>query len=387
MKKKRLLKTAVAGAVALTSILGNADAAFAVKTSADANAGFDDVMDTIIGSGSDTTYLMMQRLELVYNQTPGCTLRSGPTAADRACIAAGSPDTAVTTENWDHDLVVGEFPVGSSNGVARVISGVADYGRSSRNRRTDGSEDSTVFAGYAKGALSPITFAGRPTGNLTRQNLIDIFVTCTLNNWSQLGFPAAPIRPYGVQTGSGTYLSMRDYLGGDPNTCANAIGTGRVFFENNTAPIDGGTGTDGAVYPGPAADRADAIWWMEFADIQASPSRRGTAQFWRVNNILPTPASNIANDVYPITRFMWHVNLKTQLQATGGKAGAAGAMMEWMCRNGGHGVNFNTGNNVNNDINAAINSSGFVRTPLSQGNNHPVTNVPLRCRLNFAAPF
>ena len=387
--KRGYLKTVLAGGLALMAFVGTGTPAFAAGDSNSANQGYDDKIDTIVGSGSDTIYLLQQKLEVIYNQSVGCKADSGAAAINRACVVPNPNASPTFTENYDHDLVVNEFPIGSGGGIGRLLAGSVNFARSSRVRKTDGSEDSLVFSGYAKGALVPITFNGRSTANFTKQDLKDIFVNCTKTDWSQFGQPAAPIRPYGIQTGSGTYLTFQAYLdGGDPNTCANAIGASHVIFENNTAPIDGGTDTDGNVYP-TAADRDNAITWMEFADIATNPSRRGTASFWTVNGQSPSPASQIANDIYPITRVLFNVNTKTQFHATSGADGASGAYREWMCRNSPaatptHANNFNTGNNVNTDINLAISSTGFVRLPFAQGSTNTVSGVAERCVLNFA---
>jgi ABC-type phosphate transport system substrate-binding protein len=404
MKKRNILKVAVAAAAVLTTALPMSVAEAAPPP--DPHPGYDGSIDLIRGSGSDTTYLMLQYLERVYNQLPGCT--NNKTVAGNGCEAVQPPFIELR-ENYDHDVAVSDYPTGSSNGVQKLIedkNGGApaghqvDYARSSRNRRTDGSENSVWFSGYAKGGLSIITFQGGPNiPSLTQAQAKGIFVDCTITDWSQLGLPAGPIRPYGVQSGSGTYLSFRDWIGGDPNTCANAIGTAegtnRVFFENNTAPIDGGQTTDGEVLP-TVADRANAIWWMEFADILTNKSRRGTAKTTPIDPdgagplaaVAPSPGG-ISNNSYPITRYMWHVNWEQDIvdgnnDAAGGRTGASAAFRYWICKSGNarHGVNFNTGNNVNTDITNSISQAGFVRLPTGEGQLNPITNEVERCRID-----
>src|SRR5262245_60528631 len=70
------------------------------------------------GSGSDTSYFMMNALDGLYNTSAGCNVIKPPTdpnpqALDNSCY----PDTdgTITTENYRHDLVNGFAPLGSSN--------------------------------------------------------------------------------------------------------------------------------------------------------------------------------------------------------------------------------------------------------------------------------
>ncbi len=324
----------------------------AAQATAPANTGYNDTVDLIRGAGSDTTYLVMQQIEALYNASPGCTLDPGPSGVGfNTCTTA----TGAVGANYDHDVAVSHFQIGSSNGVKMLASASpghpVDYARSSRDKQ---SSDPTglTFNGFAKDGITVITFKGRPTGNFTQAQLQGIFVNCTITDWSQLGFPAAPIRPYGVQTGSGTYLSFRNYVGGgDPNTCANAIGPGRVLFENDTSPIEG------------QADAANAIWWMSFGPFSTLPAKRGTADAWQVDG-KTISFSSIFDNSYPITRFLWHVTKTSADTATSGAGGATRAFRDWICKtNAQHITNPNTDSSYATDLGAALGKAGFQRMP------------------------
>jgi len=387
--KRPFRKLLVGAALAVSVALGASSAAFAATPT-----GSDGTIQTAKGAGSDTTYPMMQRLEALFNGSPGCTLDATTTPEAYTACAASQPATVETRANYDHDIMIGQYPSGSSAGITKVLLGQADYARSSRAKKTDGSENSLQFAAYAKDGLAVVTFSGREgdfstaanTPNLTIAQLATIFgssgTACTTQDWSSyvnpatgLPFASAPIRPYGLQTQSGTYSTMKSLLGVDPNNCPTAIqtaeaGPNRLIFENNTAPIDGGTGTDGTVYASPAADRANAIWWMSFGDYLTSSNRAGTAKAWNVNGVSPTP-SVISSGTYPLTRLLYHVMPLTSTTATSGTGGAVRVFRDWLCRGSIalHATDITTGLNYNTLITNAINASGFIRMPSAQGNN------------------
>jgi ABC-type phosphate transport system substrate-binding protein len=420
---KHTLRKAVLGGGIIAGLTLSALPAFAAPT-----PGSDQTVDHIRGAGSDTTYEMMQRLDVLYNGSVGCALITGSPSFGSTC---NTPLTGVDTENYDHDTVVDEYPIGSGNGRTKLrlapLNGELAQARSSDARDANNvKENGLSMSAFAKDGLAVVAFFGTKgadpgfpvsptTLSLTQAQVSRIFTGVDPTpgspqgcpaNWSDLGITISgnpAIRPYGIQTGSGTYKSFRSLLGNnDPNTCANAIGSGRIFFENNVAPIDGGTGTDGTVYPGPAADRSTAIWWMSNGTTLVDKVATGTARKFQVGGVAPD-TGNIQNNSYPFTRFLWHVNRKVDVSysaplgsavndpatvapATGGTQGAARAYRSWLCRNGGHAAQ---PKNYNTEITNAISASGFVRvstgTPGDTSTN-PITGVAERCKLdNFVA--
>jgi ABC-type phosphate transport system substrate-binding protein len=323
--------------------------------------GSDNSINVVRGVGSDTTYTLHQQLDNLYNQSPGCTLDPGAAQDQYQNCAASQPAGTIDIANFDHDVLTSDFPAGSSAGIRMLVSASpghqVDYARSSRDRQASDSA-ATTFTAFAKDGIVVTTF-GRAPLNLTLAQLQGIFVTCSITTWGQLnGNPAdlAPVRPYGVQASSGTYLTMRNELGGgDPNTCANAVGPNRVLFENDNAPIEA------------AADRANAISWGSFGVYSAAPSLRGTAVFNAYEGLTPQNG-NIFAGTYGITRYLWIVTRDADQAATGGSAGAGIAYRNWICRlNTGHATNRETGNNFGTDITNSINGRGFQRLNAALG--------------------
>jgi hypothetical protein len=166
----------------------------------------------------------------------------------------------------------------------------------------------------------------------------------------------------------------------------------RIFFENNSAPLDGGTGSgsDGQVYTASADDRIDGVWWFSNGPRTTDTAAAGTQLPMRVRNNFgnyATPsAANVGlpstnANVYALARVLYHVNWFPDFSAIGGEAGAARAFQEWLCRyidpqdinNGLPYTKVDLDSHAllpkkyNNEINNGIALSGFVRLPVLDG--------------------
>ncbi len=393
-----------------------------VQVASNTHRGIDGIPDVLKLGGSDTTYDVMQGLAGVYNGSVGCGLNAG---ASYCSVSA-----AVPSENHDHDVLANEYPVGSGNGRSKLLGNLdldltagTDSDPNFRIARSSGAptEAGLFGAAFAKDGIAVVGFFGNPTAPSTRvlslNNLKAIFAgtgpqaqpnnvssgTCA-TDWSQLidpttgaAFPAQPIKPFGLQTGSGTYSFFKSYLGGDdPDICpAKPYGGGANFFENNTAPIDGGTDTNGTVYAGPDAARANAIWWMSSSVAIADPASQGTATPYIIRrlgvladgsafdgtvDLLPTNGAltNIkgTSGAYDLQRKLYIVLKNTDVNpaAAGyagdtGPGGAAHAFRQWLCRRTGHAVAPGIGYNLK--IQAAIENAGMVRLSNAESSANP----------------
>lgn len=368
-------------------------------------SGWDDTPDVVVGGGSDTTYLAMQRLETLYNGTPGCTIDTGTSSATKGKCIAGQ--TTPTNGNFDHDVFVGATPTGSSAGVNALLpTGVQynpaiDYARSSRG--PSGTEaNSVTFWGYARDAIAVITFGSRGTVALTRQNLIDIY-TCQPNadDWSDFGLPAGPIIPWDMNAASGTTASFKTYTGLTTfGTCVRKLTNGTAPFENDVKPILGDAGPDLTL--GTADDdENNYIWWISYGAWSKYPytangfvdgNTAGTAigsNLVTVEGTLPS-ANSITNNSYAILRTLYHVTKEadadcntvpgtdgvcnnagapTVYGTTTGKGGAVRGFTEWLCRtsNTQQPINSVTGRGYRSEIVSALNAEGFQQVPTTGG--------------------
>ena len=206
--------------------------------------------EQILGSGSDTTIILMENIDGLYLASEGCQKFSSTTKPlDFSCVVP-NPAGTLFTENYEHDQVHEADFVGSSTGIKQLCSqgqaGVAyiDYARSSRAPKT-GDCTGLHFVAYARDGISVeahndgtaasgmfnmnnTSDTGLCTGLgwcLTTGNAQHIWGNgCTINNWNQIGSPLnAPIVVYTPQSGSGTRSQFETFLGiPDSSVCATA---------------------------------------------------------------------------------------------------------------------------------------------------------------------
>ena len=360
MKLKALIGTAVAAAVLTTG---------GMAAAAPPNTGWDDINDVITGSGSDTTYNFMQRAELVYNQAAGCdTVNTSNTPLHAQCLTTGQTATEIRG-NWDHDMAVSVFPTGSGAGVSALQQDRVDYARSSRGPRTSG-DSGTNFWAFGKDGVAVVSLTPRAgLNNLSKAQIQGIY-NCTITNFSQLGQPAGVIEPVGLNPSSGTKATFDAYLGFDANngSCVKKLSNGTFPFENDVKPV----------LADPGINENNAIWWMSYAEFSSFSYKRGSATVISVDGSSPT-AGTIANNSYPITRFIYHVTKNTitpqgstsnLLGPDGGKQGAVRELTEFLCKpTAEHAVNNFSGRSNYLEIGAAYTATGFVRLPVAERTN------------------
>lgn len=284
-------------------------------------------VELVRGQGSDSSYDLMQRLDFIYNNSFGCQVIVGAGQTqnlDNNCVSTDQWAPTKSNENWDHDVALSFFAVGSSVGInilkGQGNAGVAkiDYARSSRAPRA-GDGTGLRFVAYAKDATPWVNFrgqnpddpagqhteAGTPAAGVDRlsvQQLKDIFVnrtavttdpdhTCVINNWDQIGGAAAEIMVWTSQRGSGERATFDTFLGAsssDVDTTEHCIPAQfkdgiftngeRIIFENDATPIR----TCGAVtnVDCSAGDDLRSIYHLGFGAYNASPVHptRGKAQ-------------------------------------------------------------------------------------------------------------
>src|SRR5262245_2965586 len=258
---------------------------------------------TIVGVGSDNTYEVMNDLDQLYNESPGCAIIPAPggtfTNFKQLCIDGGSltysTDYAdlIESENLYHDRVVEAFPVGSGNG-RQVLSqfttnggGVAlssDFARAS-SKQTFAVNGFTAYGiAFAKDATGywigkdnnkvAQSSTGAPLGDIPLDDLKNAFIgnadgQC-LVSWSKTKGDSiaskfgdagtGSIDVFATQSGSGTGTDFARKI--DPanaGTIANAAplancipaefkdgagGDDHVIFENNAGPICDAGGQD-----------------------------------------------------------------------------------------------------------------------------------------------
>ncbi len=275
-----------------TGIVAIAAASALLTGTAGASGGSTAAANTLmIGSGSATTYNMMQAMDTLYNDSPGCNLidiTSVTQELDFGCPSAAQttpppnvsvanapyPDFATSsgyTENPANDVSTQEPPYGSGNGIKQLetSSGTSactstnptaplDFARSSRALGS-GDCKGLNFVAYAVDGVSWFHYTsvnGHATPSASVSNLSQALLTDAYNGSLQCwndpvvaagsGTPSdtystpgcQPIILYTAQAGSGTTNTWQSFVGVNPATYLSTL-NGTSF---NIQKPDGTTG-------------------------------------------------------------------------------------------------------------------------------------------------
>jgi ABC-type phosphate transport system substrate-binding protein len=230
---------------------------------------------TFVGVGSDTTFEVMNDLDQIYNESPGCAVGQdlNPiTNVKQGCLdpssstnlLAYSGTTEIKTENLYHDRAVEAYPVGSGggneelkqlslSGAGAVVPGTA-YGRSSSAQTAcKTANDDCYQVTFAYDALTvwigknnklvQHNASGTPTPRFYKGNLKNVFLgdgagncatafsnstaasddsisnaltpVATIAGWTRTQEAAgSTLIPYATQSSSGTGKKFSQLLGG-----------------------------------------------------------------------------------------------------------------------------------------------------------------------------
>jgi hypothetical protein len=320
---RKLFKLPIVIGLLAVSMLAATSSAGAAQTSA----------QIVLGSGSDTTWVMMGALDSLYNQSPGCVSTGGQ--LDGTCAASGNPPVA-DTENYFHDTIAERFWIGSGGGLNQVckdgLAGVnhTDFARSSR---VPVSTDCTGlhFVGYARDAITWECFPGATgsgctslvsgTNSLTVTQLKNIFVNCSVTNWNQIGGVNKPIHVYVPQGNSGTGVTWAAALGvtlaaNQPlNNCT--ADAAHVIGENSNAGVAAVGDQANAIVP-----FSVGVYQKTFGGLTGSDG----SSLGNIGGKKPTFAL-IQKGTFPVSRLLFNVSC----QAGGSnKCGTAPTAPSWV---------------------------------------------------------
>jgi len=412
-------------AVGITTITGGLVANPAEATNFTPNKS----ADWIRIGGSDTTEGVVNRLSLLYNESPGCVLAGTPQNLDGRCFDFDSATAGIQEQyqndasgnptdkaNTDHDVAFGYFAVGSGTGITQLTQRgnagvqVLDVARSSRAPRASDADGLRFFA-FAKDAIPWVKFPGAPAAavnSLTTAQITNVFSGCapavqpdvdkTANggnndgtaDWGDIGgVTSAPLVVWAAQDGSGTRSTFDGFLGSGKNS-TNCIPTAkkdnnlangeRRIFENNAEPIVNSTAVDCNDVAGSLAScTANSIFYYSIGRWNTSGGQTSILGSITVANnpVAPTEA-NILNDSYPYARFVYNA-IRNDTFASGL---ASNAIRNFVSANGfickaaaASATNPKTNNNFRTDVENVIRGEGFIPLPIGPtgaggGNSH-----------------
>ncbi|MCL2088622.1 MAG: phosphate ABC transporter substrate-binding protein [Oscillospiraceae bacterium] len=158
-------------------------------------------------------------------------------------------------QNDNGDVKIDYEGNGSGDGITNTKSGLYEIGHSSRELKTDGSEDGLDVTAYAIDGIAIVVNKDNGVSNLSKSQIFDIY-TGKIKNWSEVGGKDALITVITRESGSGTRSAVADIIGlekKDDDSTKVVEGTNEA---NNT----------GAVQT-QVAGNADAIGYMSFSDV------------------------------------------------------------------------------------------------------------------------
>ncbi len=144
---------------------------------------------------------------------------------------------------------------GSGDGIKNTISGMYEIGHSSRELKTDGSEDGLTAMPYAIDGIAVIVHPDNPVSNLTAEQIKGIY-TGAITNWSEVGGNDELITVVTREASSGTRGAIAELIGleveDDPTTA--------IVAEATTCDSTGAVQTT-------VSQNSAAIGYMSFSDV------------------------------------------------------------------------------------------------------------------------
>ena len=296
----------------------------------------DDNVTRVFAGGSDTTYFALADLAVAYNGSEGCKLNAVAKPAvlqQNRCQGATVPEGlaqtgVVTTENYDHDLVINYFPQGSNAGRTQLCDQTSprsalvppvDFARSSNapaiGFQCSGYTGTLRFIAFAKDALSWTHWnvaggGGSTVTDLTVAQLLGIY-NCSFTTWDQVGGANTnPINFYTAIPGSGTRSSWESFLGlpsGTSDACmapafkdGNQANGERVIREHYQEPVEQ------AVNDPAAANEGDSIYFISVGIHTVDSVARQNSLLGSVNGVAPTETT-ILDGSFAFGRFLFNV--------------------------------------------------------------------------------
>jgi ABC-type phosphate transport system substrate-binding protein len=326
----------------LLALGGSLGAALALVSAvpAQATTGGGPTPNSILGSGSDTTQLLMHGLDGLYILSEGCAKFTNAThPLDFSCIAP-DPAGTILSENYQHDQVHEADFLGSSTGVKQLCTqgqaGTAniDFARSSRGPK-QGDCTGLHFVAYARDGISIEANDDGTAGSginamnnpdplcaglgfcLTQAQIQGVYKNCTITNWSQVGGRNLTMQIYTPQSGSGTRSQFETFVGTtDSSACITKAGQPASHFN---VPENQNTGIA-------AADKTTAIFPFSFAIFSTEINNAGGYRLSSIDGVAPTPASigcligPPTCTIFPYSRYVYNVICSSNGAGTCGTA-------------------------------------------------------------------
>ncbi|MDR1892023.1 MAG: phosphate ABC transporter substrate-binding protein [Oscillospiraceae bacterium] len=164
----------------------------------------------------------------------------------------------------DNDKVTIDYEAnGSGDGIKGTMNVTYELGHSSRELKTDGTEDGLTAVAYAIDGIAIVVHKDNATANLTKAQIKGIY-TGKITNWKEVGGKDAPITVVTREVGSGTRSGIADIIGLEKKDSTGNADPETAIIANATV-----ADSTGAVQTTVSAN-ANAIGYMSFSDVDTS---------------------------------------------------------------------------------------------------------------------
>lgn len=155
-------------------------------------------------------------------------------------------------QNDNDDVSIDYEPNGSGDGIKNTASGLYEIGHSSRELKSDGSEDGIDATAYAIDGIAVVVNKENSAQDLSQEQLKGIY-TGTITNWNEVGGADAQISVITRESGSGTRDAFAEIIGLEK-------GGSNIVSSASVADSTGAIQTQVSINP-------NAIGFMSFSDV------------------------------------------------------------------------------------------------------------------------
>ncbi len=180
---------------------------------------------------------------------------------------------------------------GSGDGIKNTQSGLYEIGHSSRELKTDGSEDGLDATAYAIDGIAVIVHKNNSATNLTKEQIFGIY-TGNITNWKDVGGKDSPITVVTRESGSGTRSAFAEIIGLEKKKDGNADPATAIVTNANEQNSTGAVQTT-------VSQNENAIGYMSFSDFDSAKVNAMSYEGVAISN------ESLINGTYKLKREFW----------------------------------------------------------------------------------
>jgi len=165
--------------------------------------------NTVVSNSSSDTEA---NTNSVPTENPAANLSGMVATGGSTSVSAVMEALIFQFEEYNDKVTVKREENGSGDGINKAKDGTYEIGHSSRELKTDGSEDGLIEIPYAIDGIAVVLHKDNEVKSLTKQQLFDIY-TGVIDNWKDVGGKDELIAVVTREDGSGTRAAFAEIVG------------------------------------------------------------------------------------------------------------------------------------------------------------------------------